>query len=67
MPIYEFRCHDCGESFEELVGLSVESIPCPKCGSDHTGKLVSLISSKGLASGCAGCNTTSCKPSSGFK
>lgn len=33
MPIYVFRCEDCGEKFERLQKLS-DSDPdtCPKCG-----------------------------------
>lgn len=33
MPIYEFRCNDCGE-FEELRSLAASSAPanCPQCG-----------------------------------
>lgn len=35
MPIYEFKCDDCAEVFEELVGLNDETPPqCPKCGKE---------------------------------
>jgi putative FmdB family regulatory protein len=34
MPIFEYKCEDCGTKFEKLVrnGASVE---CPSCGQDH--------------------------------
>ena len=34
MPIYEYKCEDCGTKFEKLVrgGTAVE---CPSCGQDH--------------------------------
>ena len=50
MPIYEYRCTDCGDDFERLIRsmFSVETITCPSCGSDHVKKAVSLF---GTASG----------------
>ncbi|MDO4559162.1 MAG: zinc ribbon domain-containing protein, partial [Planctomycetia bacterium] len=32
MPIYEYRCEECGEMSEELV-RGDETITCAKCGS----------------------------------
>ena len=34
MPIYEYRCQDCGTKFEKLVRRSsdVPQIECPSCG-----------------------------------
>ena len=37
MPIYEYRCGDCGHEFEKLVKLGASPPPCPTCeGSDVT-------------------------------
>ena len=37
MPIYEFSCRKCDAGFEELVGshvgLAIEDVRCPQCGS----------------------------------
>jgi putative FmdB family regulatory protein len=37
VPIYEFACESCGQSFEELVGshvgLDAGDVVCPECGS----------------------------------
>mgnify|MGYP001450459416 CR=1 FL=1 len=42
MPIYEYRCADCGAQHEHLQKLSDAPITrCPDCGSAHYEKLVS--------------------------
>ena len=40
MPIYEYRCGDCGTGFEALVRGS-RSVTCPHCGSSSLDKLLS--------------------------
>ena len=37
MPIYEYRCEDCGTKFEKLVRRSSEgpNVECPSCGQKH--------------------------------
>ena len=35
MPIYEYRCEDCGTRFEKLVRRSGDEILCPSCGQNH--------------------------------
>ncbi|HEV3399585.1 MAG TPA: zinc ribbon domain-containing protein [Actinomycetes bacterium] len=35
MPLYEYRCTDCGEEFEALVPAGrADAEPCPDCGSE---------------------------------
>ena len=36
MPIYEYKCADCGTKFEKLVrnGNAAELV-CPSCGKQH--------------------------------
>ncbi len=43
MPIYEYRCENCGEVSEILVGLSTadNELSCPKCGGKRMEKLMS--------------------------
>jgi putative FmdB family regulatory protein len=41
MPIYEYRCHACGQQFELLV-LKSTTIACSSCGSDQLERLLSL-------------------------
>ncbi|HZU25165.1 MAG TPA: zinc ribbon domain-containing protein [Bryobacteraceae bacterium] len=35
MPIFEYRCDDCGTKFEKLVRRGGESVACPSCGESH--------------------------------
>jgi putative FmdB family regulatory protein len=41
MPIYEYRCEDCGTKFEKLVrrmngtATEVSDVECPSCGQKH--------------------------------
>ncbi len=40
MPIYEYKCKDCGKVIEILKKGS-ESVECPECGSKNLEKLIS--------------------------
>ncbi|WP_432738005.1 FmdB family zinc ribbon protein [Maridesulfovibrio sp. FT414] len=46
MPIFEYKCADCGAEFEELVFKRDECPPCPKCKSTCTEKLMSACKFK---------------------
>jgi putative FmdB family regulatory protein len=35
MPIYEYRCEDCGSKFERLVRRDTGPVECPSCGKAH--------------------------------
>jgi putative FmdB family regulatory protein len=37
MPIFEYKCQDCGTKFEKLLRRSVEAaeLDCPACGKKH--------------------------------
>ena len=57
MPIFEFKCEECGKEFERLVFSSDSEKPgCPACGSTNTTKEFSVFScsniERGLASSC---------------
>lgn len=43
MPIYEYRCKNCGNTFEYLVGIGRgdDDIICKNCGSREMEKLLS--------------------------
>ena len=42
MPIYEYRCQDCGHELEKLQKLSdAPLVDCPACGQPALTKLVS--------------------------
>lgn len=54
MPIFEYRCEDCGKEFEELVFDRDECPPCPGCESENTGKLMSACCGRVMAAGGCG-------------
>jgi len=45
MPLFEYRCKDCGSRFTLLVGVTAEKAKrcCPKCGCTRVTKLISRI------------------------
>jgi putative FmdB family regulatory protein len=57
MPIYDFRCRQCGETREILVQREAASMCCPSCGSDEMERLLSSfnVSSRGMSSGGTTC------------
>ena len=43
MPIYEYQCHACGYTFEEIQGFEDKPVKkCPKCKKIKVEKLISL-------------------------
>ena len=63
MPIYEYRCQECGEKFEKLVRFdtSTSEIECPKCGGRKVEKLISAFSA--MMSSSAAVSASACAPS----
>ncbi len=55
MPIFEFKCKQCGHAFSKIVWShkSEASIPCPKCDSARTEKLISSFASISQSSSSA--------------
>ncbi len=43
MPIYEYRCLECGAKFEKIVSLNTHSMNCEKCSSSRVEKLFSAF------------------------
>ncbi len=64
MPLYEYRCQNCGTTFEKFVRSfsSQKEIRCPECASRKVSKAFSTFATSGTASRSA---TTSCAPSGG--
>lgn len=56
MPIYEYKCKDCGKQFTKLVFKLDEEVGCPSCKSKNVEKMISTISSisGGSGSSCSG-------------
>ncbi|MBC7233788.1 MAG: zinc ribbon domain-containing protein [Chloroflexi bacterium] len=66
MPIYEYRCNECGEKFEKwLRSMSAtEDVRCPRCGSRRVAKAISLFGKSGSAASAAA-SDASCAPTGG--
>ncbi len=71
MPIYEYRCIDCGKRFDALRSMSKadDPITCTNCESGNTKRQVSaafahsggrVIAGGGNGSGCGSCSGGSC-------
>ncbi len=54
MPIYEYKCCECGNEFEELVSGQNDLPPCPKCKSEKVTKLMSACAVQTDGSGGGG-------------
>lgn len=46
MPIYEYRCENCGSSLEVFQGINDN--PLTECGACHQAALVKLVSAPGF-------------------
>jgi putative FmdB family regulatory protein len=59
MPVYEYRCQQCGEAFSHLfrtlkAAEEGKPPPCPACGADGTERLISSVAVLGGAEGGSG-------------
>jgi len=62
MPIYAFRCRECGHEFEELVQKMGQTAPCPKCGCEQVERQVSAPAPSRGAGGSGSCGAPSGSP-----
>ena len=48
MPMFEFVCHECRQSFEELLRSAslINEVVCPACGSQLVKKKISAFASR---------------------
>ncbi|RMF39527.1 MAG: zinc ribbon domain-containing protein [Planctomycetota bacterium] len=49
MPLYEYRCKECGAEMELLVRSTGEKPQCPKCKSKRLEKLLSVVATPTVA------------------
>jgi len=70
MPIYEFKCKNCGNIFEYLClkRSDKDHVRCPVCGREETDVLLSAFSSLNSGNTLRGGSSasSSCSPSGGF-
>jgi putative FmdB family regulatory protein len=52
MPIFEYKCEDCGNRFEKLIRRDTEEseLVCPACGKPHPAKQLSTFSAHAAGS-----------------
>ncbi|MBS3909468.1 MAG: zinc ribbon domain-containing protein [Actinobacteria bacterium] len=66
IPIYEFKCGECGCVFERLVPVAYAETPaCAECGGTQVKKLFSSFGfasggKSGFGAGCGPCTSTNC-------
>ncbi len=67
MPLYEYQCKSCGETFEKMMRWSESghNPVCPNCQSEDTRKKVSSFASMG-ASSSGSLSSSSCGSSGRF-
>ena len=54
MPIFEYRCRECGAQFEKILRSAAERVTCESCRSRKVEQLLSVFAvSGGSASGDA--------------
>jgi putative FmdB family regulatory protein len=65
MPMYEYKCEECGREFEELMSASSREQPrCPSCGAEKTRRMISACSFGGLVGDVPGLGPSGgCAPS----
>jgi putative FmdB family regulatory protein len=55
MPIFEYRCQDCGSRFEKLVRNSdTTGLECPSCGATHLAQELSTFAAHSGGRAAAG-------------
>jgi len=66
MPIFEYRCQDCGNKFEAIL-LGKQEPECPKCHTQNLQKELSTfaVSAKSSTSSAKGCGAENCCMGSG--
>lgn len=61
MPLIDYKCEQCGNSFFEIVKNESEKLSCPKCGSSqikriYKGKFYGKGGGSCSGKSCAGCS-----------
>jgi putative FmdB family regulatory protein len=60
MPIFEYRCRDCGSQFEKLLLSSAESVTCQRCQSADLDRLLSVFAVSGASDVAASSESGPC-------
>jgi len=67
MPLYEYRCSDCGHRFEILqrMGEGADGLTCPECAAPEVEKQLSTFASSSSGS-TASTGAAACGGGAGF-
>lgn len=60
MPLFEYRCRDCGERFEKIVASHTVEVGRKKCNSPRVDKLLSVFAVGGSPRSAASSETGPC-------
>jgi putative FmdB family regulatory protein len=62
MPLYEYRCKSCGQSFEKMLRWSEadRGQVCPNCQSLDTQKKISMVASTSSSGSFSSGSSSSC-------
>ena len=65
MPLYEYKCEECGKMFEQLMRSSSDQPDvCPKCGGKKLAKQFSSFSASVHEHNALPCASGGCSPDS---
>jgi putative FmdB family regulatory protein len=64
MPLYEFDCLSCGQSFEKLVRSAgaINEVVCPVCGQTHIQKKLSTFAANFKGGSSSSTSAATCAP-----
>lgn len=60
MPIFEYQCSGCGNTFEKLVSYSASGIACEVCGGVDVEKQFSTFSASVVSKAQIPCSSGNC-------
>ncbi|MBI4928185.1 MAG: zinc ribbon domain-containing protein [Anaerolineae bacterium] len=67
MPLYVYRCPQCGHEFEKMMRLSEsDRTPvCPQCGSENSEKQITAFASRLIGGVVSTSSTSNCSSGGG--
>jgi len=60
MPIFEYRCRECGTQFEKILLSAAEPVECERCQSSDLERLLSVFAVAGPATANAAAEPGPC-------